>query len=154
MDVGLATSLEVFQSLAAEGFQLSYRRIPLSRERTPEAADLDVLHSQLQQQPEGESGDVAGRNLMPEKIVRRGLANNAHVFCIGPMGSIILLAAAAAGWPGARAAGYLRICGILCVCHTNSRALGDSLAECMHIVICNMQSAYKQSPVTVVRLRS
>ena len=54
VDVGLATSLEVFQSLAAEGFQLSYRRIPLSRERTPEAADLDVLHSQLQEQPEGE----------------------------------------------------------------------------------------------------
>lgn len=53
MDVGLATSLEVFQSLAAEGFQLSYRRVPLSRERTPEAADLDVLNSQLQQQPEG-----------------------------------------------------------------------------------------------------
>ena len=53
VDVGLATSLEVYQSLAAEGFQLTYRRIPLSRERTPEAADLDVLHSQLQQQPEG-----------------------------------------------------------------------------------------------------
>ena len=53
MDVGLATPLEVFQSLAAEGFQITYRRIPLSRERTPEAADLDVLHSQLLLQPEG-----------------------------------------------------------------------------------------------------
>ena len=50
--MGLATPLEVYQSLAAEGFQLSYRRIPLSRERTPEAADLDTLHSQLLLQPE------------------------------------------------------------------------------------------------------
>ena len=52
VDVGLATPLEVWQSLAAEGFQLMYRRVPLSRERTPEAADLDVLHSQLMLQPE------------------------------------------------------------------------------------------------------
>lgn len=51
--MGLATPLEVFQSLAAEGFQINYRRIPLSRERTPEAADLDVLHSQMLVQPEG-----------------------------------------------------------------------------------------------------
>ena len=50
--MGLATPLEVWQSLAAEGFQLTYRRVPLSRERTPEAADLDVLHAQLMQQPE------------------------------------------------------------------------------------------------------
>ena len=27
-------------------------RVPLSRERTPEAADLDVLHAQLMHQPE------------------------------------------------------------------------------------------------------
>ncbi|KAK9804170.1 hypothetical protein WJX73_008272 [Symbiochloris irregularis] len=53
VDMGLATPLEVFQSLAAEGFQINYRRIPLSRERTPEAADLDVLHSQMVVQPEG-----------------------------------------------------------------------------------------------------
>ena len=56
MDVGLASPLEVYQSLAAEGFQLSYRRIPLSRERTPEAADLDTLHSQMQLQPEEGEG--------------------------------------------------------------------------------------------------
>lgn len=39
--------------LASEGYQLSYRRIPLSRDRTPEAADLDTLHAQLQQHPPG-----------------------------------------------------------------------------------------------------
>ncbi len=39
--------------LASEGYEMSYRRIPLSRERTPEAADLDTLHSQLQYQPPG-----------------------------------------------------------------------------------------------------
>ena len=54
-DAGLATPLEVWQGLAAEGYQLSYRRVPLSRERTPEAADLDVLHQQLMTQPVGES---------------------------------------------------------------------------------------------------
>ena len=54
-DAGLATPLEVWQGLAAEGYQLSYRRVPLSRERTPEAADLDVLHQQLMTQPVGEA---------------------------------------------------------------------------------------------------
>ena len=54
MDTGLATPLEVYQGLAAEGYQISYRRVPLSRERTPEAADLDVLHQQLMMQPVGE----------------------------------------------------------------------------------------------------
>ena len=52
-DAGLATPLEVWQGLAAEGYQLSYRRVPLSRERTPEAADLDTLHQQLMTQPVG-----------------------------------------------------------------------------------------------------
>ncbi|KAK9808828.1 hypothetical protein WJX72_004439 [[Myrmecia] bisecta] len=53
IDRGLSTPLEVYQGLAAEGYQLTYRRVPLSRERTPEAADLDVLHHQLLMQPEG-----------------------------------------------------------------------------------------------------
>ena len=39
--------------LASEGYELSYQRIPLSRERTPEAADLDTLHAQLLHQPPG-----------------------------------------------------------------------------------------------------
>ena len=50
-DAGLASPLEVHQGLAADGYQVSYRRVPLSRERTPEAADLDVLHHQLMTQP-------------------------------------------------------------------------------------------------------
>jgi len=53
IDAGLATPLEVWQGLAAEGFNVAYRRLPLSRERTPEAADLDVLHRQLLTQPDG-----------------------------------------------------------------------------------------------------
>ena len=51
--MGLATPMEVYQSLAAEGYQMSHKRAPLSRERTPEAADLDVLYHQLLIQPEG-----------------------------------------------------------------------------------------------------
>ena len=66
MDVGLASPLEVYQSLAAEGFQLSYRRIPLSRERTPEAADLDTLHSQMQLQPE--EGEGAAFAALPDTV--------------------------------------------------------------------------------------
>lgn len=53
IDEGLATPLEVFQGLALEGYQLTYQRVPLSRERTPEAADLDALHRQALQQPGG-----------------------------------------------------------------------------------------------------
>lgn len=37
--------LKVFARLAEEGFQLSAARMPLSRERVPEAADLDTLRS-------------------------------------------------------------------------------------------------------------
>ncbi|KAG2424596.1 hypothetical protein HXX76_014323 [Chlamydomonas incerta] len=37
------------QQLEQAGYRLSYRRIPLSRERTPEAADVDALHAQLTQ---------------------------------------------------------------------------------------------------------
>ena len=55
LDQGVATPLEVYQGLVAEGYQLSYRRLPLSRERTPVAADLDALNTQLMVQPEGTS---------------------------------------------------------------------------------------------------
>ncbi|GLI60364.1 hypothetical protein VaNZ11_002488 [Volvox africanus] len=43
----LLTPLELMQQLADSGFRISYRRIPLSRERTPEAADVNALHLQL-----------------------------------------------------------------------------------------------------------
>lgn len=33
--------------LCEEGYCLTYRRIPLSRERTPEASDLEALHAQV-----------------------------------------------------------------------------------------------------------
>ena len=46
--------MQLYMGLASEGYEMSYRRIPLSRERTPEAADLDTLHSQLQNQPAGD----------------------------------------------------------------------------------------------------
>ncbi|GFR48167.1 hypothetical protein Agub_g10003 [Astrephomene gubernaculifera] len=43
----LLSPLELMQQLAEAGYRISYRRIPLSRERTPEAADVDALHAQL-----------------------------------------------------------------------------------------------------------
>ena len=43
----VASCLEVAKHLQAEGYQISYRRIPLSRERTPVANDLDALHKQM-----------------------------------------------------------------------------------------------------------
>jgi hypothetical protein len=58
--------------LASEGYELSYRRIPLSRERTPEAADLDTLHSQLLQQPPGtltvDTDSTTAFDLSPDRI--------------------------------------------------------------------------------------
>lgn len=72
-DAGLATPLEVYQGLAADGYQVSYRRVPLSRERTPEAADLDVLHQQLMTQPVGMSHCVQ-LNTLP--YTARYLAQN------------------------------------------------------------------------------
>ena len=50
-DARLASPLEEYQGSAANGYQVSYRRVPLSRERMPKAADLDVLHHQLMTQP-------------------------------------------------------------------------------------------------------
>ena len=68
IDSGLATPLEIWQALAAEGYEVTYRRIPLSRERTPEAADLDVLHHQLLQQPEGMHNHTALVRLAASKV--------------------------------------------------------------------------------------
>ncbi len=45
----LRTPAELAKSLIAEGFSLSYCRIPLSRERTPEAFDIPQLHRELAQ---------------------------------------------------------------------------------------------------------
>jgi hypothetical protein len=36
--------VQVFKQLAEEGYQITAARVPLSRERMPEAADLDTLH--------------------------------------------------------------------------------------------------------------
>lgn len=44
----LATCRDVSVQLADEGFNISYRRIPLSRERTPVAGDLQDLHKQVE----------------------------------------------------------------------------------------------------------
>lgn len=65
IDIGLATPMELFQSIAAEGYQMSHRRVPLSRERTPEAADLDVLHQQALIRPEGK--------VSPSKDISQGI---------------------------------------------------------------------------------
>lgn len=50
---GLCTPREVFVAIAAEGYQVSYRRVPMSRERTPQAADLDQLLAQMGNHPAG-----------------------------------------------------------------------------------------------------
>jgi hypothetical protein len=52
---GLCTPAEVFLALAAEGYQLSYQRAPMSRERTPQPQDLDQLHRQMTNHPPGAS---------------------------------------------------------------------------------------------------
>lgn len=51
IDTGMCTPAEVFIGLAAEGYQINYRRVPLSRERTPQAADLNHLHQQMANHP-------------------------------------------------------------------------------------------------------
>jgi hypothetical protein len=50
---GLCTPREVFVAIAAEGYQISYRRVPMSRERTPQAGDLDLLLAQMGNHPAG-----------------------------------------------------------------------------------------------------
>jgi hypothetical protein len=52
---GMCTPAEVYAGIAAEGYQISYRRVPMSRERTPQAADLDQLHLQMSNHPGGKS---------------------------------------------------------------------------------------------------
>ncbi len=51
IDSGMCTPLEVLIGLAAEGYQINYRRVPLSRERTPQAADLNHLYEQMANHP-------------------------------------------------------------------------------------------------------
>lgn len=43
----MCTPSEVFVGIAAEGYQITYKRVPMSRERTPQAVDLDQLHMQI-----------------------------------------------------------------------------------------------------------
>ncbi|GBF92770.1 paladin [Raphidocelis subcapitata] len=49
----LATCRDVAGVLAEEGFRVAYRRIPLSRDRTPVAGDMQDLHAQLELRPDG-----------------------------------------------------------------------------------------------------
>eukprot|EP00197_Chlamydomonas_leiostraca_P007983 CAMPEP_0202863826 /NCGR_PEP_ID=MMETSP1391-20130828/4304_1 /ASSEMBLY_ACC=CAM_ASM_000867 /TAXON_ID=1034604 /ORGANISM="Chlamydomonas leiostraca, Strain SAG 11-49" /LENGTH=1425 /DNA_ID=CAMNT_0049543499 /DNA_START=116 /DNA_END=4393 /DNA_ORIENTATION=- len=50
-ELSLLTPLELVSHLInSEGYRASYRRIPLSRERTPEAHDVEMLHQQLIEQ--------------------------------------------------------------------------------------------------------
>lgn len=51
IDSGMCTPAEVFIGLGAEGYQINYRRVPLSRERTPQAVDLNHLHQQMTNHP-------------------------------------------------------------------------------------------------------
>lgn len=47
IDAGIWTPAEVFLGLAAEGYSLEYKRVPMSRERTPRADDLDQIYLQM-----------------------------------------------------------------------------------------------------------
>ncbi len=51
---GLCTASQVFQHFSDQGFHITYRRLPLSRERTPEAADLEGLWAQAHAAPNPE----------------------------------------------------------------------------------------------------
>jgi hypothetical protein len=51
--VGLATAFDIFQHLMKAGYQVSYRRVPMSRERTPQASDLEQVLSQMAAVPPG-----------------------------------------------------------------------------------------------------
>ncbi|EFN52818.1 hypothetical protein CHLNCDRAFT_26452 [Chlorella variabilis] len=70
---GLCTPREVFVAIAAEGYQISYRRVPMSRERTPQPADLDQLTAQMGNHPAGK--EVGGRGAClrgwPRLLARR-----------------------------------------------------------------------------------
>eukprot|EP00963_Diacronema_lutheri_P007046 scaffold625_cov324-Pavlova_lutheri.AAC.80 len=45
---GIATPVDVFSSLASEGYAVDYSRLPLSRERMVSADDIDKLHTLLE----------------------------------------------------------------------------------------------------------
>jgi hypothetical protein len=69
---GLCTPAEVFAGLQAEGLQVTYRRVPMSRERTPQAADLDQLHAQLRARA------PAGRRLVHLLVSRTATGSSAR----------------------------------------------------------------------------
>lgn len=54
IDSGIWTPLEVFLGLAAEGYNLEYKRVPMSRERTPRTDDLDHLYEQMMSKKKSE----------------------------------------------------------------------------------------------------
>jgi hypothetical protein len=67
----LATPRDVAEQLAEEGFRVAYRRIPLSRDRTPVASDLQDLHAQCELRfPPGGAGG-------PPKVVHLVLSRTA-----------------------------------------------------------------------------
>ena len=70
----LATCRDVADQLAEEGFRVSYRRIPLSRDRTPVAGDLGDLHAQLELRPGGGGG---GGGAPPPRVLHLVLSRTA-----------------------------------------------------------------------------
>ena len=61
---GLATPRAVAAALAEAGYRLSYARVPLSRDRTPQAVDVDALAAQAAAEGRARSGggDGGGHN--------------------------------------------------------------------------------------------
>ena len=58
IDSGIWTPAEVFLGLAAEGYSMEYKRVPMSRERTPRADDLDQLYLQMNPEVQHENRRV------------------------------------------------------------------------------------------------
>eukprot|EP01026_Neomeris_dumetosa_P055765 TRINITY_DN50829_c0_g1_i8.p1 TRINITY_DN50829_c0_g1~~TRINITY_DN50829_c0_g1_i8.p1 ORF type:complete len:321 (-),score=36.97 TRINITY_DN50829_c0_g1_i8:539-1501(-) len=58
------TPLQVHAQLKSEGFQVSYRRIPLSRARTPVATDIDFFHEQASSRLECQRQNIKAIHLI------------------------------------------------------------------------------------------
>ncbi|KAL4440251.1 hypothetical protein ABPG75_003252 [Micractinium tetrahymenae] len=92
IDQGLCTPREVFVAVAAEGYQISYRRVPMSRERTPQAADLDQLLAQMGNHP-------AGKEVLYIFLSRTATGSSARFSSAAAATYLLMQATAAAASP-------------------------------------------------------
>lgn len=91
---GLATPRGVAAGLRAAGFRLLYARVPLSRDRTPQAADVDALAAQA------DAGRGAAGGAAVHVVVARGATGSSARF------AAVVLAGALAPGGGASGSGW------------------------------------------------